>query len=138
LLKDVDTNAFDSESDGIYKKMADPHRLHNQSRNMKIQILLGIAVLAVTSAVADNQASLIAELRANPTEDFAGKNLGDLMALAEADAMVFAQDHKTSGGGQVLNIGTAHAFKHHLMGEEASMYMIYFSNALNALSTNSD
>lgn len=99
--------------------------------------VLAAAILAATSAMAD-QASMIAELRANPTEDFAGKSLGDLMVLAEADAMVFDQDHKTSGGGQVDNIGQAHAFKHHLMGQEASMYMIYFSNALNALKTNSD
>jgi hypothetical protein len=92
------------------------------------------AMLAVTSAFAD-QASLVAELRANPTEDFSGKTDGERNTLAGADAIVYSQDHKGTSidFNKMSDIGTAHAFKHHLLGEEAVLYMMVFRTSLKAL-----
>ena len=103
---------------------------------MKIQILIGLALLAVTSAFAD-QASLIAELKANPTEDFSRKSFDELESLGEADGMAYFQDHPTYKIGSAINGsysgGLARAFKHNLIGKDAFIYSMNFWTALNAL-----
>jgi hypothetical protein len=107
-------------------------------------LLSALSVLAVTSGFAD-QASMIEELRANPTADFsqtAGQTdfayYNFLMALADADAMAYFQDHHKEGIESLAGfaIGTAHAFQHQLLGQSANAYAVQFSIALDALLTN--
>jgi hypothetical protein len=96
-------------------------------------MLITLAMLAVT-CFADQQADLIARIRANPTEDFSQLSRDEQAALAQADAMVYFQEHKDMESG--LDIGLAHAFKHHLMSSSAQSYQLVFTFAIEALQTN--
>jgi hypothetical protein len=98
--------------------------------------ILFIATVAV-SCFADQQADLIARIRANPTEDFSQIDYHTLDALAEADAMVYFEAHKKMDQEifAVLDIGQAHAFKHHLIGDPVTRYATIFASAIGALAT---
>ena len=93
-------------------------------------------MLAVTSAMAD-QASVVARPKNNPTEDFSAIDDLDLSSLADADAMAYFQSHKdlTFDMASAIEVGTAHAFKHGLLGVPASAYKIDFATALKVLTT---
>jgi hypothetical protein len=94
------------------------------------RILTALAMLAVTS-VADQQADLIARIRANPTEDFSRADSKTRNALADADGMAYFQDHKDIKDAH--SVGLAHAFKHHLIGDPADIYAGEFATAIEAL-----
>lgn len=111
---------------------------------MTKHILFGLAMLAVTSAFGDDkQAGWIKILRdGGPTADFSQLATEsddvysrDLTSLAEADAIVYFQDHKALKQEDGLYIGLAHAFKHLLIGNGASYYGTSFRIALDALLT---
>jgi hypothetical protein len=109
-----------------------------RERVKAITVTVLAAMLAVGSCWADQQADLIARLRANPTEDFSECFNNSLwISLADADAMVYFQDHKDSltmgKHNQGLDVGEAHAFKHHLIGNHAAGYANEFSTAIDAL-----
>jgi hypothetical protein len=93
-----------------------------------------LAMLAAVTCFADEQSDLIARIRANPMEDFSQLSSADQHALADADAMAYFQDHSEIKG-LVLDIGEAHAFKHHLIGHAASMYSVFFANTIRVLTT---
>jgi hypothetical protein len=109
---------------------------------MKIQILIGLAMLAVTSAFADQQADYMKQIREGGlTADFSQAGQDDwtyhtlLHALAEADAMIYFQGHKGATLTDCMMVGQAHAFKHHLIGAAASAYTGFFSMALHTLTS---
>jgi hypothetical protein len=89
------------------------------------------AMLAVTSVFAD-QASLVAELRAKPTENFSKKNYQEIKLLASADAMVYFQDHKDYTL-ETFRLGTAHAYKHNMIGDDAMRYAVSFVQTFGEL-----
>ena len=105
------------------------------------------AMLAVTSAMADgSQADWIKAVRASyPTADLSQDGLREklndsdyesgLEQFAEADAIVYFQDHKDIEKNDRYTIGTAHAFKHHLIAYDANTYSLFFAEALEALLT---
>jgi hypothetical protein len=106
---------------------------------MKIMMITVLAtMLAVTSGLADQQADYIARIRANPTADFSAGSSDDLIALGEADAMVYFQDNKTISLSheQAKDLGASHAFKHHLIGMSVDMYSMGFTDALRILCNN--
>jgi hypothetical protein len=111
------------------------HQLYKPPCIMKISLIISLSVLAVTSCLADQQADLMAQLKASPVEDFSGKNANQLTALAQADAMVYFQANKdvTNDIWAESKIGLVHAFKHRLVGDSADTYKVQFSLALNAL-----
>jgi hypothetical protein len=98
-------------------------------------------MLSATSVLAEDQATYIARLRANPAEDFSllvkDKDLSEryilLQTLAQADAMVYFEDHKKLVLMDCTQVGGAHAFKHHLMGADVSAYKGEFWVALLSL-----
>ena len=112
------------------------HKL-NQSRHMRIQRLIGLAMLAVTSVFADQQADLVARLRANPTEDYSGQPDGMIVSFAEADATVYSETHKAVklDLAQGLDLGRAQALKHNLMDGPARIYSNRFAFTLEVLAT---
>lgn len=94
----------------------------------------------------DQQADYIKQIRdGGPTADFTQGRHGEddtpylknLVQLAQADAMVYFQDQKDSDKDSDFDasdrIGLAHAFRHHLIGDDADTYKVYFSAALDAL-----
>ena len=108
------------------------------------------AMITVTSAIADEQADYIKQIRdGGPTADFSETQnekevtglLQDvafhnrLSSLAEADAMVYTQDNKDATIMNFMNAGLAHAYKHHLLGADASWYENHFAVACSALKT---
>ena len=109
----------------------------NQSRHLRIQRLIGLAMLAVTSVFADQQADLVARLRANPTEDYSGQPDGMIVSFAEADAMVYSETHKAVklDLAQGLDLGRAQALKHNLMDGPARIYSNRFAFTLEVLAT---
>jgi hypothetical protein len=112
---------------------------------MKIHslILIFIAMLSATSAFADQQSDAIKQIRdGGPTANFS--QLADqtdpayydmLMALADADAMVYVQDHKDLKDVDCMELGKLHAYKHHLIGENGLRYAAHFALAFNALTS---
>ena len=77
----------------------------------------------------------------SPTPDYstesAYKALG---ALAQADAIAYFEDQRDAlkpGGGikDVPGIGRAHALKHHLIGNAAEEYVLYFYVTINELTS---
>jgi hypothetical protein len=98
--------------------------------------ILFIATVSAT-CFADQQADLVARIRANPTEDFSQLDYNTLDALAQADAMVYFAAHKDMDReiSAVLDIGQAHAFKHRLMSGPATRYAAIFASAIGALAT---
>jgi hypothetical protein len=103
------------------------------------------ATLAITSAFADEQADWVKRLLEWPvTKDFSRSAWSDqdddqydklLENLAEADAIVYFQTHRHIIKDDMLQIGDAHAIKHHLMGQTANSYSIAFLTTLDALLT---
>jgi hypothetical protein len=102
-------------------------------KRLLVTFLATIAMLAVT-CFADEQSDLIARIRANPMEDFSQLSGADQHALADADAMAYFQDHNDIKD-NVLDIGEAHAFKHHLIGHAATLYSVFFANTIRVLGT---
>ena len=101
--------------------------------NLALAAVTVLAMLAVT-CFADEQSDLIARIRANPMEDFSQLSSADQHALADADAMAYFQDHNDIKE-NVLDIGEAHAFKHHLIGHSATLYSVFFANTIRVLNT---
>jgi hypothetical protein len=102
---------------------------------MRTMLSIYIALISITSCFADQQAGYVAYVWGHPTEDFSNRSDEQLTMLAQADAMVYFQDHKHASidFGDASTMGTAHAFKHHLIGEQASRYEMDFALALHAL-----
>ena len=103
----------------------------------RLALTVLVAMLAVTSALADQQADLVARLRANPTEDFSGQPDGMIVSFAEADAMVYFETHTTVklNLAEGLGLGRAQALKHNLMDGPARIYSNRFAFTLEVLAT---
>jgi len=96
---------------------------------------------------ADEQAAWIKTIRdGGPTADFSQTTEDNyqysmaLSALADADAMVYFQDHKDLQyeSAHAMEVGKAHAFKHHLIGSSADSYAYSFMSTLETLTTKTD
>ena len=101
-----------------------------------------LSILIVATSLADQQADMIARVPANPTEDYsqaAGQTDSAyydlLMALAQADAIIYFQDHKNVDWIKAGEVGEAHALKHHLIGSHADSYSAEFLSTFDALQT---
>jgi hypothetical protein len=103
-----------------------------KTKSAAIAVLM---MLAATSVLADDQTAYITRIRANPVEDFSQSDDATIISLSEADALVYAQDHKGAklGWWNIQEIGLVHAFNHHLIGQMAGRYNTGFSAALKAL-----
>jgi hypothetical protein len=106
----------------------------------KVPIVILVMMLLAVTCSADQQADFVARLRANPTENFSqpAHHIDDtyfylLLALGEADAIVYFQDRKDIDENLTGYIGKAHAFKHHLIGNSVDYYGEFFSRALDAV-----
>lgn len=104
------------------------------------------AMLVVTSVFADDQADWVDQLRKwGPTQDFSlavwNNHYDDMQymqlleILAQADAMLYFQDHKglKKDDYDFMTMGKSHAFKHRLIGEAAGLYASDFWTTLNTL-----
>jgi hypothetical protein len=113
-----------------------PKSNENADLMRKINVTIIATLLAVASCFA-NQASLIAEIKNNPTEDLSTRSSDDLQSLGEADGMAYFHDHLTYKIGKEdfgsEGDGMARAFKHNLIGMTAFIYSASFYDALNTL-----
>jgi hypothetical protein len=101
-------------------------------------------MLAITSCLADDDSAYytnlaIENIRKYPTVDYSTPDYTKetLLFLAQADAMAYFEDHPDFRWDDLKanNVGTLHAFKHHLMASAAGYYSNEFCLALMALST---
>jgi hypothetical protein len=102
----------------------------------KVLSLAILPLLAIASCLADDQALYIARLRANPTEDFSHQG-DNILSLADADAMIYFQDHKAKLNlPEEMEIGRAHAVMHRLQHSGYdSTYALRFAVTLDVLLT---
>jgi hypothetical protein len=100
---------------------------------MKTVTMTVLAIMLAVSAFADQQADMINYLKqAGPDADFSQKSHEDIDMLGEADAMIYFAEHHFSPDDS-LKIGKAHAYRHHLIGAEATNYAVSFYIAIQAL-----
>jgi hypothetical protein len=110
-------------------------------RSKSILMATAAVLIVGTCLLADEQANLINyQKQVGPDADFSQKadeNERDythhLTELGEADAMIYFAGHKDMKSRDAMDIGTAHAYKHHLIGTAAYMYAAGFLTAIDAL-----
>jgi hypothetical protein len=109
---------------------------------MKKTLLILTALASLTmanySAKADEDTSLaqLTEFVANPKSDLSQLDRDNLEKVGQLDEENFYQTHKSPEYKHTdFAIGTAHASRHHLLGDQASAYCYGFYNTLDALLT---
>jgi len=104
------------------------------------RIILGILtpLLMATWTFADSaHENLVDEISKDPNCDLSNltDNLfGMLDEAAQIDAQIFVKTHNApEWKDKAVNVGLAHAIKHHLIGNAARIYQLYFWTTVHAL-----
>ena len=95
-------------------------------------------LLMATSTFADSaHGNLIDEISKDPNCDLSNLSdnlFGILDEAAQIDAQIFVKTHNApEWKDKAVNVGLAHAIKHHLMGNAARIYQLYFWTTVRAL-----
>jgi hypothetical protein len=104
----------------------------------RIVLTILIPLPMATPAFADSpHDNLVDEISKDPSCDLSNisDNLfGMLDEAAQIDAQIFVKTHKgPERKDKAASIGLAHAIKHHLIGNPARIYQLYFWTTVHAL-----
>jgi len=104
----------------------------------RIALTILAPLLMATSAFADSaRDNLVDEISKDPYCDLSNLSdnlFGMLDEAAQIDAQIFVKTHSApEWKNKAVSIGLAHAIKHHLIGNAARIYQLFFLTTVRAL-----